>query len=57
MPRKYRSPTTLAASVLMFALSAATALAQRGLLPAPVTDTPPPVPSILQNYKPGRRMG
>ena len=52
MPRKYRSPTTLAASVLMLALSAATASAQRGLLPAPVPDTPPPVPSILQNYKP-----
>src|SRR6516164_4202755 len=52
MPRKYRSPTTFAASVLMLALSAATASAQRGLLPAPVPDTPPPVPSILQNYKP-----
>src|SRR5215467_7572899 len=52
MPRKYRSPTTLVASVLVLALSAATASAQRGLLPAPVPDTPPPVPSILQNYKP-----
>src|SRR6516164_8074274 len=51
MPRKYRSPTTFAASALALALSVTTAAAQKGLIAPPVPDTPPPVPSILQNYK------
>src|ERR1700737_3724318 len=52
MERRRRFFLTAAASALVLALSAATAWAQRGLIAPPVPETPPPVPPILQNYKP-----
>src|SRR5215470_16510767 len=44
--------SVLAAATLALTLCAATASAQRGLIAPPVPETPPPVPPILQNYKP-----
>ncbi len=52
MARRHRLPATLAASALALALLAASASAQQPLPPLPKPDTPPPVPPILQNYKP-----
>src|SRR5262249_6485795 len=52
MPRKDRFLTTLAASAVALALSAAAASAQQPLPPLPKPDVPPPVPAILQSYKP-----
>ena len=52
MPEKHCLHATIAASALAFALSAATASAQQPLPPLPRPETPPPVPPILQGYKP-----
>jgi len=49
---KRRLALRLAASTLALAFAAATASAQRGLIAPPMPETPPPVPPILQNYKP-----
>jgi alcohol dehydrogenase (cytochrome c) len=43
---------SLAASMLALALSVATASAQQPLPPPPTPNTPPPVPPLLQSYKP-----
>src|SRR5262252_6557537 len=45
------SRAVLAAGVMLI-VSATTVLAQRPAAPLPKPDTPPPVPPILQNYKP-----
>jgi alcohol dehydrogenase (cytochrome c) len=42
----------IAASAVALVLSTGTAFAQRGVLPLPQPETPPPVPAILQSYKP-----
>src|SRR5437660_4416222 len=47
-----RFALALAASGFVIVLYAGAVWAQRPLAPAPKPDTPPPVPSILQNYKP-----
>jgi alcohol dehydrogenase (cytochrome c) len=52
MAPKYRLFATIAASATALVLSAATVFAQKGLLPPPQPETPPPVPQVLQNYKP-----
>jgi alcohol dehydrogenase (cytochrome c) len=52
MTRKHRLHGTLTTSALAFAMFAATASAQQPSPPLPKPDTPPPVPPILQNYKP-----
>ncbi len=52
MREKNRLYLTLAASALALALNVTTALAQKPLVPPPRPETPPPVPSVLQNYKP-----
>jgi alcohol dehydrogenase (cytochrome c) len=52
MPRKHLIPWRLAAGGLALVLSAAAALAQKPLPPLPKPETPPPVPAILQQYKP-----
>src|ERR1700730_11563049 len=52
MTRRRRFLATLATSALALAMFAATASAQQPLPPLPKPDTPPPVPSILQSYKP-----
>jgi alcohol dehydrogenase (cytochrome c) len=52
MPKQPCLYVTLAASALALALSVATASAQQPLPPLPKPDTPPPVPAILQSYKP-----
>ena len=52
MREKRRLALRLAASTLALAFAAATASAQRGLIAPPMPETPPPVPPILQNYKP-----
>ena len=51
MPGRCRRYAVISASALALALSVTTAAAQKGLIAPPVPDTPPPVPSILQNYK------
>jgi alcohol dehydrogenase (cytochrome c) len=51
MPGKQRL-ATLAASALALALFAGAVVAQQPSPPLPKPDTPPPVPPILQNYKP-----
>ena len=43
---------TIAASAVVLMLSAGAVFAQKGLLPPPQPETPPPVPQILQSYKP-----
>src|SRR5439155_20773467 len=52
MTRERRLCLGAVAGGLAFLLSAGAVLAQRPLAPAPKPDIPPPVPSILQNYKP-----
>src|SRR5580704_2439392 len=52
MQPKRRLCATIAASGVVIMLSAGAVLAQKGLLPPPQPETPPPVPQILQNYKP-----
>src|SRR5690348_11440026 len=52
MATKRRFHAPLAAGALLLAVSAATAPAQQPSPPLPKPDTPPPVPPILQNYKP-----
>ena len=52
MPNTNRIIATLAAATLGLILSAGAASAQRPAAPLPKPDTPPPVPPILQNYKP-----
>jgi len=52
MPRNCRLQATLVASVLATVLSATLASAQQPMPPLPKPETPPPVPPILQNYKP-----
>ena len=46
----------LAAAIVLGALAliltAASGSAQKALPPLPTPDTPPPVPAVLQNYKP-----
>jgi hypothetical protein len=55
MAPKYRLFATIAASATALVLSAGTVFAQKGLLPPPQPETPPPVPQVLQNYKPVNR--
>jgi alcohol dehydrogenase (cytochrome c) len=52
MTQKYRCPAFTTAGALALVLLAGAALAQQPLPPLPKPDTPPPVPSILQSYKP-----
>src|ERR1700726_406503 len=52
MTRRSRFLATLATSALALARFAAAAPAQQPSPPLPKPDTPPPVPQILQNYKP-----
>ena len=52
MMRRHRYHATLATGALALAVFAASALAQQPSPPLPKPDTPPPVPPILQNYKP-----
>ena len=52
MKKKRCLCSVAAASGLALMFSAATALAQQPMPPQPKPDTPPPVPPILQNYKP-----
>ena len=52
MTRRRRLQAILATSALALAVFTATASAQQPLPPLPKPDTPPPVPPILQNYKP-----
>ena len=52
MTRGDRYRFIAAASGAAFLLSAGAVLAQRPAAPLPKPDTPPPVPPILQNYKP-----
>jgi alcohol dehydrogenase (cytochrome c) len=52
MTRRYRFHATLATNALALAVFVATASAQQPLPPLPKPDTPPPVPPILQSYKP-----
>lgn len=49
---RIRRPASLAAGILTLGLLGAAALAQKPLPPLPTPDTPPPVPAILQSYKP-----
>jgi hypothetical protein len=51
MPAKYSLLARIAASTVTLMLSAGAVYAQKGLLPPPQPDTPPPVPQLLQNYK------
>jgi alcohol dehydrogenase (cytochrome c) len=50
--RTYRLQAILAVSVPALVLSVSTASAQQPLPPLPKPDTSPPVPAILQSYKP-----
>src|SRR5262249_62225582 len=51
MVKRYRLPAaTTALAVMLFA---GTVAAQQPSPPLPKPDTPPPVPPLLQNYKPG----
>src|SRR5438067_1450051 len=52
MPGHYRLRTMLVTSALAIAVGATVTSAQQPLPPLPKPDTPPPVPPILQNYKP-----
>src|SRR5438874_3164381 len=52
MTRMSRFGLAVAAGGVAFVLSAGAVLAQRPAAPLPKPDTPPPVPPILQNYKP-----
>ena len=52
MPRKRLRYIRLAVSSLALAFVAVTASAQQPLPPLPKPETPPPVPPILQSYKP-----
>ena len=52
MPRKVRHCRTIIAAALALGSSALTASAQKPLAPLPVPETPPPIPPILQSYKP-----
>ncbi len=52
MSEKQSLRVTVAASALALAFCAATASAQQPLPPLPTPNTPPPVPPILQSYKP-----
>jgi alcohol dehydrogenase (cytochrome c) len=52
MTQKYRCSAFTTAGALALVLLAGAALAQQPLPPLPKPDTPPPVPSILQSYKP-----
>src|SRR6516165_8432275 len=52
MQKKPERHFTLAASGLALVLAAAAASAQQPQPPLPTPDTPPPVPPILQSYKP-----
>src|ERR1700736_4131915 len=52
MTRRRRFLATLATGALALAVFAASALAQQPSPPLPKPDTPPPVPPILQSYKP-----
>jgi alcohol dehydrogenase (cytochrome c) len=49
---RLRRPASLAAGVLIVAVLGPAAWAQKPLPPLPTPDTPPPVPALLQNYKP-----
>src|SRR5215471_19237613 len=52
MKRRHRLHATFAASALALVLSVTMASAQQPLPPLPKPEIPPPVPSILQSYKP-----
>jgi alcohol dehydrogenase (cytochrome c) len=52
MARSVHAGAILGAGALALMLSAGSAVAQKPLPPLPTPDTPPPVPAILQNYKP-----
>ena len=52
MTRKHRPPALVTASTVALLLLAGAAVAQQPLPPLPKPDTPPPVPPILQSYKP-----
>ncbi len=52
MDANARKLAVAAGSALLLALTAAVGSAQKALPPLPTPDTPPPVPAILQNYKP-----
>ena len=49
---KSRYAAIIGAGALALMLSAAPTMAQKPLPPLPTPDTPPPVPAILQSYKP-----
>src|SRR6476619_5927795 len=49
---RQRLCATIAAGALAFVLSTVLSSAQQPSPPLPKPDTPPPVPPILQNYKP-----
>ena len=51
MAPRYSLLSRIAASAVALILSAGTVFAQKGLLPSPQPETPPPIPQILQNYK------
>ncbi len=52
MAKSVHAGAILSAGALALMLSAGSAVAQKPLPPLPTPDTPPPVPAILQNYKP-----
>src|SRR5262249_11076168 len=52
MKRRHRLHATFAASALALVLSVTMASAQQPLPPLPKPEIPPPVPAILQSYKP-----
>jgi alcohol dehydrogenase (cytochrome c) len=52
MTQKQRRPAFMTTSALALVLLAGAALAQQPLPPLPKPDAPPPVPQILQSYKP-----
>ncbi|MFL5270174.1 MAG: methanol/ethanol family PQQ-dependent dehydrogenase [Stellaceae bacterium] len=52
MTRKHRRPALVTASTVALLLLVRAAVAQQPLPPLPKPDTPPPVPPILQSYKP-----
>ena len=52
MPERFHLCKTVVAAALALGFSAATVSAQKALPPLPKPETPPPVPQILQSYKP-----
>jgi alcohol dehydrogenase (cytochrome c) len=50
--KKYFTPLIAASAVALVLSTGAVFAQQRGVLPLPQPETPPPVPAILQSYKP-----